>query len=294
MRLALALVLAGCGHDVPPPIPTEQRVATLAVGPCPEALKSFPTSRLWAHELFAGCSPPPFRMDGIACVGECPMPCSETIEGEVSTERWRNTFAWTDGRLATADGANTAGVTFNGKLRTSHAQCEYDAHGRAARCIDIDGNAEIHRDARGRIIEVADGDNALALTYDDAGNVIELAGRNGDSHLRYDDARRLITEETAGAAYHYTYDSLGRLVGLDLGQLQLDYDATTGLLADTVQYIEQGHGPAKQTVNITYDGRGRPIRIVSVAMPAYVDPERAADYGLIGRDDHAYSYVCSN
>lgn len=145
------------------------------------------------------------------------MPCSETIRGSLPESRWRYTFTWTDGRLATADGVSTGLTDNDGKPQTRHEQCEYD-QGRIARCDALGGRVEVHRDARGRIVEVMEGGNALAVTYDGAGDVVELAGRNGYAHsrLRYDDTHRLTAEEeirrdgTEDLLSRYAYDARGR------------------------------------------------------------------------------------
>lgn len=294
--LALATAPAACGRDQASPAPTVHRVSTPASGPCPFAIQG----RLWAHELFPACSPPPFDTEGIACIGGCPMPCSETIQGSVFGSSWRYTFTWNDGRLATADGIATESATdSNGKLQTRHEQCEYD-HGRIARCDALGGHVEVHRDARGRIVEVVEGDKTLAVTYDPAGDVVALAGRDGYVHsrLQYDGTHRLIAEEelrrdgTTRLTSRYVYDARGYYVHGDIGDLERRYDATTGLLVETVEHVAASHGIATERVTITYDDRERPIRIVGVTTPDNVEAERAKDFGLIDRDEHEYSYDC--
>jgi YD repeat-containing protein len=296
--LGLASALVGCWRDLPSPAPAVPRTSTLALGPCPSVLKSFMTSSWWAHELFPGCSPPPFNTDGIACVGACPMPCSMTSTGNRSDSR-HYTFTWNHGQLSTVDGITTT-ADDDGKPQTTHEQCEYDA-GRIVRCASVSGPVEIHRDLRGRIVEVVERDNAIAVTYDGAGGVIELAGRNGYAHsrLRYDDNHRLIAEddvERDGSQEELTrfkYDARGRFVHADFGQLEHRYDASTGLLAETVQRFDNGDGPVTEKVRISYDDKARPIRILSVTTP---ENEHGQRYDGLSwgpdRVEDAYSYTC--
>ena len=108
---------------------------------------------------------------------------------------------------------------------------------------DVGGHVEVHRDARGRIVEVVEGDKTLAVTYDPAGDVVALAGRDGYVHsrLQYDGTHRLIAEEelrrdgTTRLTSRYVYDARGYYVHGDIGDLERRYDATTGLLVETVE-----------------------------------------------------------
>ena len=299
-RRWLVVGLAACWRNEPP-LPPDHHAAEPGPtsAPCPIGVNGSRAQHFWSHEVFPGCSPPPFAFEGIACSGACPTPCRETIEGGSRTDQnWRNTYRYADGRLTEANGATMSGQTYNnGELQTTHETCEYE-HGQLARCNTLRGPMVVHRDDRGRITQIEESDNTMSVTYDPAGQVVALTGTNGliHSQLRYDARHRLIeeTERSSTDKYKYEYDVHSHFVHASLGDERRRYDPATGLFVQSSERISTGSWLATRTITISYDALRRPIRIVDASVPIGMDAATARDLGRSETTEHRYDYDCSH
>jgi YD repeat-containing protein len=277
-------MLAGCWRDATPVPVVERHLARS--GACPYIVSLYLNdSWLWNHELFPGCSQPPF-LDDVSCHGACPMPCREHLGRGSATQTIR--YAYVDGRLVAADDRTldpSPHLAPDGHYVPPFAtptHCTYE-RGALARCTTPRGPLVVRRDAGGRIIEIEESAGSLDISYDARGDATTLVVRgdptvthNTDvasitATLVFDANHRVVEERSGNVTTPYSYDGSGALLGR--GALRRDYDPKTGLLIRTEL-------AGMSSTTFSYDSRNRPIRITrqTLGEPSTESFERTYDY----------------
>jgi hypothetical protein len=295
--LALTLALGACWRDATPTLAPNGHVAQ--PGACPGIVSSYlHDSWLWNHELFAGCSPPPFYRD-VTCEGGCPTPCRERDTDTRTAASQTIAFTYVDGRLVAADDRTSdrsSSLTPDHTYLPPYAtpsRCTYE-HDALSSCTTARGRFVVRRDAGGRITRIDEPTGSLAVSYDERGDATEFVvhgdkwiTHNADvdtitATLRYDARHRVVEERGGGSVERFAYDRYGRL--LDGQGVRRDYDPTTDLLLG-VETI------SLSLTTFTYDAKRRPIRVTTQDFrgPSETWPFRLYET----RYEQAYEYDCT-
>jgi hypothetical protein len=287
--LLLSAALLGCSPSaaprVQPVVPAPSSAATdapVAAAPaasppgtiapiCPEPVARWP----FAHELFPGCAPAPFRGPDVACAGDrCPRPCRVDRTGAPDADG-ATTFRYS------SDGAlyDTAEVVPIGEHARPLGQlpaagrryCTRSGHITRCRIEDRHGDEDTvawaTHGADDRIVSVKIEDRLVLVDYT-GGRITAIRERDDDDDHPRDEATT------------FTYDERGRLargVGAGWGAQKTAhyrYHGDEVLPSVVVEDHDHGSGLARYTTKYHRDGEGRPLQVTTLREDGTTRPTR--------------------